>query len=453
MKSRHFHYLTLLIFLAIIIIFAYGIGHVSHFMSQIYTAEEIADENLLPKIGTFGDSAGLLNALFSSLAFGGVILTIIWQVSENIRQRKDEHRIQFESVFFNMTNTLEEIVSELKVEYEKTASLTTTMRSSAWGVVTPPASPATTPTTSMEPEFVTGRAVFKYLYEDRPLPLMKVIEKEGIEGFEREMYGMLDNYFRYLYRILKYIDGSKLINAEEKCEYAGMLRAHLSYMELIMVYYNCLSEYGCEKFKPLVERYHLLKNIRWGKLHNSKLNGRVIGVAKEDMYDESAWESEKKEIMKENEIGSFCWKMVFALLFALIFNTLIADWWHDNVIIRWEGMYEVVIRGLVLIAVTLSLFYYLYRDGQYRKMYMAVKETRKPAYSVWNLLKGNYTLPVFLFLLITSVYTCIKHQVVWYDTHTVYLDLTFFYFPLMADVIALIVNAVRAADEQTATNK
>ena len=280
MKSRHFHYLTLLIFLAIIIIFAYGIGHVSHFMSQIYTAEEIADTDLLPKIGTFGDSAGLLNALFSSLAFGGVILTIIWQVSENSRQRKDEHRIQFESVFFNMTNTLEEIVSELKVEYEKTASLTTTMRSSAWGVVTPPATPATAPTTNKEPEYVTGRSVFKYLYEDRPLPLMKVIEKEGIEGFEREMYGMLDNYFRYLYRILKYIDGSKLINAEEKYEYAGMLRAHLSYMELIMVYYNCLSEYGCEKFKPLVERYHLLKNIRWDKLHNRRLNGRIIGIAK-----------------------------------------------------------------------------------------------------------------------------------------------------------------------------
>ena len=208
MKSRHFHYLTLLIFLAIIIIFAYGIGHVSQFMSQIYTAEEIADKDLLPKIGTFGDSAGLLNALFSSLAFGGVILTIIWQVSENSRQRKDEHRIQFESVFFNMTNTLEEIVSELKVEYERTASLTATMRSSAWGVGTPPASPA--PTTHKEPQYVTGRAVFKYLYEDRPLPLMKVIEKEGIEGFEREMYGMLDNYFRYLWGSRDFLCRSEL---------------------------------------------------------------------------------------------------------------------------------------------------------------------------------------------------------------------------------------------------
>lgn len=444
MKSRHFHFLTLLIFLLIIIIFGYGVSHVSEFMSQIYTKQEIADKDLLPKIGTFGDSAGLLNALFSSLAFGGVILTIIWQVSENSRQRKDEHRIQFENVFFNMTGTLEEIVSELKVEYEKAPSLSATMRSSAWGVGTPAAAPA--PKAADEHEYITGRAVFKYLYEDKPLPLMKVIEKEGIEGFEREMYGVLDNYFRYLYRILKYIDESKLINAQEKYEYAGLLRAHLSYMELIMVYYNCLSEYGCEKFKPLVERYHLLKNIRWGKLHNSKLNGRVIGIAKEDMYDESAWESDKKETMKENNIASFCWKMVFAILFALIFNTLVADWWHEHVIIRWEGMKEVVIRGLILIAITVSLFYYLYRDEKYRKMYMGVKEDRKPMLSAWNVLKGNYTLPVFVFLLITSVYTCIEHQLVWYDSHTVYLDLTFFYFPLLADVIALIVNAVRAAD-------
>ena len=32
--------------------------------------------------------------------------------------------------------------------------------------------------------------------------------------------------------------------------------------ELIWLYYNCLSEYGNEYFKPLIERYALLKNIR-----------------------------------------------------------------------------------------------------------------------------------------------------------------------------------------------
>ena len=119
MKTKHFNLFAAVTFLLIILVFGWGIGNVNFFLKLIYSTEQIADNAFLQNIGTFGDSAGLLNALFSSLAFGGVILTIIWQVSENSRQRKEEHRIQFENVFFNMTGSLEKIVSELKVGYEQ----------------------------------------------------------------------------------------------------------------------------------------------------------------------------------------------------------------------------------------------------------------------------------------------------------------------------------------------
>ncbi len=444
MNNNHYHYIALLVFALIALFFVFGITHVGWILNLVHGDD--VNQTFLNKIGTFGDSAGLLNALFSSLAFGGVLLTIFWQVTENRKQRADEHRIQFENVFFNMTNTLEHIVSELKVKREKD-NVSFTEDWKYW------AEDTNSDENDNKEQYIEGREVFKYIYEEKQPSIAEVVKNEGIFGYEQRMTGLFDSYFRYLYRILKYIDDSKLISDEVKYQYAGILRAHLSYMELPLLYYNGLSGFGREKMKPLMERYHLLKNIREEKLHDQEVNAPIEGLTVDDMYDKSAWETDKKEIMEENGIGSFCWKMAFALLFALIFNTLIADWWHDNVIIQWKGMHEVVIRGLVLIAVTLSLFYYLYRDGQYRKMYMSVKENKKTAYGVWNVLKGNYTLPVFLFLLVTSVYTCIKHQVVWYDTHTIYLDLTFFYFPLIADVIALIVNAVRAADEQIATDR
>lgn len=444
MNNNHYHYIALLVFALIALFFVFGITHVGWILNLVHGDD--VNQTFLNKIGTFGDSAGLLNALFSSLAFGGVLLTIFWQVTENRKQRADEHRIQFENVFFNMTNTLEHIVSELKVKREKD-NVSFTEDWKYW------AEDTNSDENDNKEQYIEGREVFKYIYEEKQPSIAEVVKNEGIFGYEQRMTGLFDSYFRYLYRILKYIDDSKLISDEVKYQYAGILRAHLSYMELPLLYYNGLSGFGREKMKPLMERYHLLKNIREEKLHDQEVNAPIEGLTVDDMYDKSAWETDKKEIMEENGIGSFCWKMAFALLFALIFNTLVADWWHDNVIIQWKGMHEVVIRGLVLIAVTLSLFYYLYRDGQYRKMYMSVKENKKTAYGVWNVLKGNYTLPVFLFLLVTSVYTCIKHQVVWYDTHTIYLDLTFFYFPLIADVIALIVNAVRAADEQIATDR
>lgn len=290
--------------------------------------------------------------------------------------------------------------------------------------------------------------MFKYVYEEKQPSIAEVVKNDGIFGYEQQMTGLFDSYFRYLYRILKYIDDSKLISDEVKYQYAGILRAHLSYMELPLLYYNGLSGFGREKMKPLMERYHLLKNIREEKLHDQEVNAPIEGLTVDDMYDKSAWETPMVKEMKDNSIGTFCWKMVFAFMFALIFNTLVADWWHDNVIIRLEGVKEIIVRGLILIAITLSMLYYLYRDREYRKLFNGIKKNSKPADIAWNVLKGNYTLPIFLFLLITSVYTNMHYQIVWYDSHTVYLDLTFFFFPLMADVIALIVNVVRATDNR-----
>lgn len=438
MSNNHYHYIALLVFALIALFFVFGITHVGWILNLVHGDD--VNETFLNKIGTFGDSAGLLNALFSSLAFGGVLLTIFWQVTENRKQRADEHRIQFENVFFNMTNTLEHIVSELKVKREED-NVSFNEDWKYWAENT------NSDENDDKEQYVEGREVFKYVYEEKQPSIAEVVKNDGIFGYEQRMTGLFDSYFRYLYRILKYIDDSKLISDEVKYQYAGILRAHLSYMELPLLYYNGLSGFGREKMKPLMERYHLLKNIREEKLHDQKVNAPIEGLTVDDMYDKSAWETPMVKEMKNNSIGTFCWKMVFAFMFALIFNTLVADWWHDNVIIRLEGVKEIIVRGLILIAITLSMLYYLYRDREYRKLFNGIKKNSKPADIAWNVLKGNYTLPIFLFLLITSVYTNMHYQIVWYDSHTVYLDLTFFYFPLMADVIALIVNVVKFANE------
>ena len=439
MNNNHYHYIALLVFALIALFFVFGITHVGWILNLVHGDD--VNETFLNKIGTFGDSAGLLNALFSSLAFGGVLLTIFWQVTENRKQRADEHRIQFENVFFNMTNTLEHIVSELKVKREED-NVSFNEDWKYWAENT------NSDENDDKEQYVEGREVFKYVYEEKQPSIAEVVKNDGIFGYEQQMTGLFDSYFRYLYRILKYIDDSKLISDEVKYQYAGILRAHLSYMELPLLYYNGLSGFGREKMKPLMERYHLLKNIREEKLHDQEVNAPIEGLTVDDMYDKSAWETPMVKEMKDNSIGTFCWKMVFAFMFALIFNTLVADWWQDNVIIRLEGVKEIIVRGLILIAITLSMLYYLYRDREYRKFFNGIKKNSKPADIAWNVLKGNYTLPIFLFLLITSVYTNMHYQIVWYDSHTVYLDLTFFFFPLMADVIALIVNVVRATDNR-----
>jgi hypothetical protein len=55
----------------------------------------------------------------------------------------------------------------------------------------------------------------------------------------------------------------------DKIKYARLVRAKLSSYELAWLFYNCISENGIEKFKPLVERYSILKNMNFDLIINN----------------------------------------------------------------------------------------------------------------------------------------------------------------------------------------
>ncbi len=78
------------------------------------------------------------------------------------------------------------------------------------------------------------------------------------DQFYFETKADLSHYFRTIYHIYKFIDNSKISN---KKQYASIARAQLSSYEQILLFYNCLHENGSEKFKPLIEKYSVFKNI------------------------------------------------------------------------------------------------------------------------------------------------------------------------------------------------
>lgn len=88
----------------------------------------------------------------------------------------------------------------------------------------------------------------------------------------------LGHYFRNLYNIIKFVDQSEIQN---KKTYTNFVRAQLSSHELAILFYNCLSEYGSEKFKPLIEKYALLKNMNpvliFNKVHLKKYQQSAYG--------------------------------------------------------------------------------------------------------------------------------------------------------------------------------
>lgn len=227
--------------------------------------------------GQFGDMFGAVNALFSGLAFAGLIITLILQRRELELQRQElaltrkemedqtaefekqneTLKIQrFENTFFQMLSQFQEVVNNLSVMV----------------------------TVSGGTYESTGRDVFQTLFERSTVYVdlrneaknkarfrgMKgALEKYNLDGYmNSDDPTCFDHYFRLLYRILKFVKNTSLVTKyEDEYEYTAMLRAVLSRYELVWLFYNGLT-YGDEKLKPLIERYAMLSNLRTELLAN-----------------------------------------------------------------------------------------------------------------------------------------------------------------------------------------
>lgn len=227
------------------------------------------DKDYLSALGTFGDSAGLMNACFSLLAFAAVVITFVIQNRKDNNNEKLARKSQFENVFFNMTSTFEEIVSHLvyKESVEKTATLS--LQNSLYQ-----SNETSTAISSEAEKIYQGRQIFRYLYLEKFVTGGNGQLVRGIKGLvetspgismkdirENFFDGTLDHYFRYAYRIVKYVKTSKLIDDDEREGYASIFRAQLSCFELLVLFFNCLGM-DENKFKHLTEDYHLFNNIR-----------------------------------------------------------------------------------------------------------------------------------------------------------------------------------------------
>lgn len=205
--------------------------------------------------GSFGDMFGATNALFSGFAFAGIIITIYLQnkelklqrvelelTREELRGQKEQlanqnltmSRQRFENTFFQLLRNHRDIVNSMDIRRRA--------------------------------EIVSeGSDCFKTFYTEFQNKVGQTKDIGAVLQAYMEFYAKrqqdLGHYFRNLYHVVRFIDDSKDIEGEEKFVYSRLLRALLSSNELVLLFYNALSRFGNEKFKPLIEKYSLLKNM------------------------------------------------------------------------------------------------------------------------------------------------------------------------------------------------
>ena len=231
--------------------------------------------------GTFGDMFGAVNALFSGLAFAGLIVTLLYQKEElklqreELRETRNElnaqklefqeqnktmKRQRFENTFFNMLSLQQEIIANLSYEYY--------------------ASPNIRPHNIPEEIFykgapkgqLHGRETFEGIYKHAIIEYngarhadgnIKILKQNGYIAYPViSVTTRFDHYFRHLYHIYKFVDTSDLIEDSKRYDYACIIRSQLSDYELVMMFYNCLTANGRDKFKPLIEKYAVFNNLR-----------------------------------------------------------------------------------------------------------------------------------------------------------------------------------------------
>lgn len=261
--------------------------------------------------GVFGDSFGVVNALFSGLAFAGIIYTILLQRKELVLQRRDleltrdelkgqkaefkkqnetlTHQ-QFEDTFFSLLSMITDVRSNiLKVEtkdgkdkgYE---GFDFFMRmkdnlNDNYDVLCEYSNKISknSKLESWQERKLKGYGLSNF--EDCFLP-ENISRIAYIQLYENN-HLQLDHYFKSLYQVLKYllskekhelgeayIDSGLKINTNYKLKeerikfkyltYAGYIQAQMSSAELLLLFYDALF---FPKMKRLVYHYKILDNL------------------------------------------------------------------------------------------------------------------------------------------------------------------------------------------------
>lgn len=211
--------------------------------------------------GQFGDMFGAVNALFSGLAFAGLIITLILQREELSLQRdelkqtrkefkeqnKTMKRQRFENTFFNLMSLHQNITDNL--EYKKRVSDDTSS--------------------------IKGREIFKYQYKRKSQSLFRISlhcgDENARELLNNDYFDLFNHYLHFFEGILRFIDESDLLENEERLQYTIMLRNTLSDYERYTIFYYFVAHGGWHK--SIAEKY-----------------GLFYGMVKEDLVKEEHYD-------------------------------------------------------------------------------------------------------------------------------------------------------------------
>lgn len=256
-----------------------------------YPIDNIRNEShAMQNLGLVGDSYGIYNALFSVLAFWGVVYTLYYQ-------QRNGKKAALADRFYTLLDYHEKLIEEMSV-------FPISIRKSNESVVNPVSGREVFLEYKMQLKYLMkavsevvrsknleleepdiadiAYAVFYYGsspswkefmndylkdYENSEILVDEIIAKLNIGTYKRyalsrSNQNYLSVYFRNMYNAVKLIDSSKLLDETEKKEYIKLLRAQLSNAELYVLFFNLISRFGKKWIdNDYVSKYEIIQNL------------------------------------------------------------------------------------------------------------------------------------------------------------------------------------------------
>jgi hypothetical protein len=216
--------------------------------------------------GSFGAYvSGIAGTVIALTTLVALAITLALQARELERARHAAARQIFDSTFFHLMERFNEVLISVSAQRlnEETG----------------------------EHEPLQGRvaigAIYSSMIKTYPVDAGPDVRASIVQMFT-PYYGVhesvLGPYFRTLYHVFKFIDGQQELDDQEKIDYANIARAQLSRYELGLMFYDCVTDYGA-KFKPLIEKYGILKHLNTFDLAD---------VRHKTLYSPTAFESQEQ---------------------------------------------------------------------------------------------------------------------------------------------------------------
>lgn len=192
-------------------------------------------------------------------------ITVVLGIIVLRTQLKHNRKVQAEGTFFNLLNSIRNMVANTKGKITSVSKTTFGNKTNEDHSGVTYFSEANKElqarlSNGLSEAMVYGTFNMTGVKESKDIEVSHQMAKDIYNGFYKDHVPELAHYYRFTFNVLNFIDSNPDIPENKKIQYANFIQSQMSDSELQLLYYNGIGVYG-KKYYDLMEKYNFLQNM------------------------------------------------------------------------------------------------------------------------------------------------------------------------------------------------